>query len=143
MIKRTIKGFKRLKKKYYTPKVKKTLSNVGKTLVAAERGSNSLVGDSDPYGTAGMFSNQFSNKSDVRARNDSFSDNNSFLMGFQQRQPVMKAPVKRKVTRTRVVYRTAPVRRKVKVIYRTAPRRRKATKTAQPQPSGPFGNFQY
>jgi hypothetical protein len=147
MIKRTIRGFKKLKKKYYTPVVKDFkagleetrnptpggkhekfstfLGKVGSGLKAAEKGSNSLVGNDDPFGTSGMFSNQFDSRSDIQARGNSFSDNNQFLMGFQQRPmavarkrtPVKKrkvyyAPVRRKPLRRRIYYE--PVRRKVR-----------------------------
>lgn len=131
MIKRTIRGFKKLKKKYYTPKVKAKLSAVGKGLVAAEKGSSSLVSNNDPFGTSGMFSNQFDSRSDIQTRNDSFSDNNQFLMGFQQRP--MAVARKRTPVKKRKKYYYAPVRRPArrKVYYQ--PVRKKVKKRPKPQ----------
>ena len=79
MIKRTLRGFNKLKKKYYTPEVKERLKKVGEGLRAMEKGSNSLVDNNDdPYGTAGMFSNQNTFKKKKKKNNYSFGDINNF-----------------------------------------------------------------
>ena len=143
MIKRTLRGFKKLKNKYYTPEVKAKLSAVGKGLVAAEKGSNSLVGNDDPFGTSGMFSNQFDSRSDIQGRGNSFSDNNQFLMGFQQRP---MAPVKKRTpVKKRKKYYYPPVRRDLRRrVYQQA--RRKARRKSKPQPqqqSRDISNYWY
>ena len=61
---RIARGFARLKKKYYTPKVRRALKKTGRGLANLEHGSNSLVSGSDPYGINGDYfdswdSNQF------------------------------------------------------------------------------------
>jgi hypothetical protein len=108
---RIVRGFSRLKKKYYTPKVRRALKKTGRGLARIERGSNSLVGGSDPYGISSDYFDSW--------------DSNKFE-GSPRPAPVMRTrPVKRRkaVLRARTTRRTA--RPATRVVRRARPRPQK------------------